>query len=235
MKNLCALKVFTNGLAYETATDRTGKLLPKNGEEYQIVIIQDNPDIVSLTTEKRLVEQALEEYEKQIGYKIKVWHQLEYPYLPNTIDETIEYRDSDPYFTDNILAYQGFPNGSLRGKMVFNNKFPWLDGYNRTGAELRAFGIILPNMIDTRSYQTFNSRQTLKHEFGHALGLEHTTDDEDVLNAIYGENRIMLGNSSKSTINLKYGKASFIKRLKPDDYIKAAMTKPLNPRILRPL
>lgn len=205
-----------------------GKLEPKNGDSYQIVITADNPDIKSLVTEKRLAEQACKELEKQIGYNLKIWHQLEYPYPITTADARVAFVTEDPYFTENILAYAGYPNGGLKGTVVFNNKFPWLDGYPRTGAELSALGIHLPNMVSTQSYQTFNFRQTLKHELcGHAFGLPHTTDETDVMFAIYGDNRTMFGQESKDLLNLKYGKASIAKRFVPDDYIKSVMKRKL--------
>jgi len=227
IRNVCFLKASTNGLAYETISDTTGKILPKNGKYYVIKIIKDNPDITSLITEKRLTEQACAETEKQIGYGIKIFIETIEP-----VDITIEFRDSDPYFTDNVLAYAYIPNkGSInfQGKVVFNNKFPWLDGYPRTGKELRELGIILPNMVDTQSYATFNYRQTIKHELcGHTFGLLHnTTEEESVMNAYYGTSRIMFGDSDKFILNTKYGRASFIKRAKPDGYIKSVMTRPL--------
>jgi len=227
MKNICFLKAFTNGLAYETVADTTGKILPKNGKYYVIKIINDNPDIASLVTEKRLTEQAMAETEKQIGYGIKIFIETIEP-----VDVTIEFRDSDPYFTENVLAYAYIPNKNsinFQGKVVFNNKFPWLDGYPRTGKELRELGIILPNMVDAQSYATFNYRQTIKHEMcGHTFGLLHnTTEDESVMNAYYGKERLMFGSSDKFILNTKYGKASFIKRAKPDSYIKAVMNRPL--------
>ena len=220
MLNACALKAFQQGLAYETTNDATGKLIPNNRDHYKIVIATDNPDIISITTEKRLAEQALEEYEKQIEYGIKVFSFVQPVENPDII---IKFVDSDPYFTDNILAYAGYPNGSLRGRLVFNNKFVWLDGYPKTGAELRKLGVELPGMRDYYSYQTYNVRQTIKHEIGHNLGLQHSIEDESVMNAYYGVDRIMFGDIDKFQLNLKYGKAGMTKRAKPDSYIKSVM------------
>lgn len=231
MSNICFLKAFQNKVAYESTADTTGKILPKDGKCYRILIINDNPDIVSLTTEKRLTEQACAELEKQIGYGIKIYDENDYAkYADIPIDVTIEFKDDDSYFTDNVLAYAYIPpkNGiNFKGKVVFNNKFPWLDGYPRSGKELRQLGIILPNMIDNQSYATFNYRQTIKHEMcGHTFGLLHnTTEEESVMNAYYGKERIMFGATDKEILNSKYGKASFIKRAKPDSYIKAVMSR----------
>ena len=166
MKNLCALTAFGNKLSYESDNTATGKLLPKDTKQYHILITNDNPDILSLTTEKRLVRQALAEFEKQIGYGIKVYTELDD--LPDLIDVWIDFRDSDPYFTSNILAYAGYPNGSFKGKLVFNNKHIWLDGYNISGKRAKELGLV-ENASDDSQLATFNVRQTVKHEMGHIL------------------------------------------------------------------
>ena len=227
-QQICKLLSKKGHLEFASTGDAYGKLDPKNGDSYQIVITVDNPDIQSLVTEKRLAEQACKELEKQIGYGLKIWHQFEYPDPINTADARISFVSTDPYFTENVLAYAGYPSGSLRGIVVFNNKFPWLDGYQRTGAQLRALGIILPNMIDNQLYATFNFKQTLKHELcGHAFGLPHTLDDTDVMNAYYRTDRLMFGQESKDLLNLKYGKAGIGKRFVPDAYIKSVMKRKL--------
>ena len=225
MKNVCALTAFGNKLAYESANTATGKLLPKDTKQYQILITDDNPDILSLTTEKRLIRQALAEFEKQIGYGIKVYTELDDE--PDLIDIWIDFRDSDPYFTPNILAYAGYPNGGFKGKLVFNNRHIWLDGYNISGKRAKELGLV-ENASDDSQLATFNVRQTVKHEMGHILGLEHNAIEESsVMNAYYGSNRIMFGNKDKETLNLKYGTASYIKRAKPDPWIKDIMLRKL--------
>src|SRR3990167_550585 len=225
MKNVCALTAFGNKLAYESDNTATGKLIPKDLKQYQILITNDNPDILSLTTEKRLIRQALAEYEKQIGYGIKVYVELEW--MNGEPDITIEFKDEDPYFTPNILAYAGYPNGSFKGKLVFNNKHIWLDGYNISGKRAKELGLV-ENAADDSQLATFNVRQTVKHEMGHILGLEHNTIQESsVMNAYYGKERIMFGEKDKEMLNLKYGKASYIKRAKPDPWIKDIMLRKL--------
>ena len=230
MKNACELKFSKYGtLIFDAQDNNLGKLLPKDGEEYQVNIMVDNPDITSLVTEKRLTEQAMKELEKQIGYNIKIWHDAETGRPNNNeIDVTVEFVETSPYFSDNTLAFAGYPFGSLRGQVVFNNKYPWLDGYNRYGFELRELGIILPNMEDNRRYATFNYRQTIKHELcGHVFGLPHTDDPTDVMNAYYASHRLMFGKESKDTLNDKYGNAGLGKRALPDFYIKAVMKRRL--------
>ena len=225
MKNICALSAFGNKLAYESDNTATGKLIPKDLKQYQILITNDNPDILSLTTEKRLIRQALAEYEKQIGYGIKVYVELEW--MNGEPDITIEFKDEDPYFTPNILAYAGYPNGSFKGKLVFNNKHIWLDGYNISGKKAKELGLV-ENASDDSQLATFNVRQTVKHEMGHILGLEHNLIEESsVMNAYYGKERIMFGQKDKEMLNLKYGKASYIKRAKPDPLIKDIMLRKL--------
>ena len=225
MKNICTLTAFGINLAYESDNTATGKLIPRDLKQYQILITNDNPDILSLTTEKRLIRQALAEYEKQIGYGIKVYTELDDE--PALIDIWIDFRDSDPYFTSNILAYAGYPNGSFKGKLVFNNKHIWLDGYNISGKRAKELGLV-ENALDDSQLATFNVRQTVKHEMGHILGLEHNAIEEpSVMNAYYGKERIMFGEKDKETLNLKYGKASYIKRAKPDPWIKDIMLRKL--------
>lgn len=225
MKNCCYLKSFQNKIAYESANDPTGKLLPKDGKEYKILITNDNPDIKSLVLEKKLVRQALSEFEKQIGYGIKVYHEFEDEDV--IADIWIDFKDSDPYFTSNILAYAGYPNGSLRGKLVFNNKHIWLDGYNISGKKAKELGLV-ENALDDSQLATFNVRQTVKHEMGHILGLEHNLIEESsVMNAYYGKLRTMFGSKDKEVLNFKYGKANYVKRAKPDGYIKSVMSRRL--------
>ena len=228
MQNVCFLKVFGNKVAYESDATATGKLIPKDGKSFQILITNDNPDIDSLTLEKKLIRQALYEYEKQIGYGIKIYHEFDIAdYADTGIDIWIDFRDKDPYFTDNILAYAGFPNGSLRGKLVFNNKHIWLDGYNISGKKAKELGLV-EDAADDSQLATWNVRQTTKHEMGHILGLEHNLiNEQSVMNAYYGKLRTMFGDKDKEVLNLKYGKASFIQRAKPDSYIKSVMSRKL--------
>jgi len=228
MLNGCLLQLDSkNRIVFQSSGIIHGKLLPKNGREYQVVIRTDNPDISSLVTEKKLIEQAAKELQKTIGFNIKIWHQFEFKLGNNAIDISIDFSSTDPYFSsDNILGWGGYPNGSLKGRAVLNNKFVWLDGYERTGAELRALGIILPGMDDDVFYQTYSVRQTIKHEvFGHVFGLGHTTDPLDVMNAYYDWSRMMYGKESKQTLVDNYGKANFLKIIVPDSYIKSVMTR----------
>mgnify|MGYP001612789577 CR=1 FL=1 len=53
MSNLCLLQLDSkNELKFQSSGTIQGKLLPKNDNEYQVVIRSDNPDIRSLRTEK---------------------------------------------------------------------------------------------------------------------------------------------------------------------------------------
>jgi len=228
MPKMCRLKLSRNRIEFveETNVPVTGKLSPNSGNTFNILIREDNPDIHSLTTEKRLTEQACMELEKQIGYKIKIWGELD-DYPRNLIDITIDFKNDDPFFQSNTLAWAGYPNGSLRGQMVFNNKFIWLDGYDKTGRELMNLGLELPGMRENQKYTTYNYKQTLKHEIGHSFGLPHTADPTDNLNAFYRADRIMYGEESKETLNTKYGKASILRRMLPDSYIRRVMVRPI--------
>ena len=224
MKNACELRVENDEIIFDAQDNNLGKLLPKDGKEYRVLITEDNPDIVSLRTERRLTEQACFELEKQMGYNIKIRHELYSTWENGSEDVTIEFTNSSQYFQENTLAYAGYPFGSLRGKVVFNNKFAWLDGYQRYGFELRELGIILPNMEDDLSYRTYNYRQTVKHELcGHVFGLPHTQDPTDVMFAYYHKDRLMFGQESKETLNSKYGHSGIVKRALPDFYIKRVM------------
>ena len=90
-QQICKLLSKKGHLEFASTGDAYGKLDPKNGDSYQIVITSDNPDIQSLVTEKRLAEQACKELEKQIGYGLKIWHQFEYPDPINTADARISF------------------------------------------------------------------------------------------------------------------------------------------------
>jgi len=203
--------------------NRAGKLVPKDGHTYRILIKTDNPDIINIRLEAKLIRQGLFEYHKRLPYNIKVYHDLQFPLTLNDIDVTIEWIEPDVNMTDNTLAYAGFPFGSLRGIIRFNNNFAWLDGYNRTGAELRALGIILPNMIDSRSYRTHSVRHVIKHEFGHSIGLEHDPTRTGIMTAIYDFSKKMLGPFSLVELEEKYGLRNVLGRwLK---WISAVMTR----------
>jgi len=213
MAHICKLVIKNGRPEFEKQdSDIHGKLEPKDGKTYQVYLRTDNPDISSLQTELRLVRNALEEYNRRLPYNFNVFTTLPYPLTLSGVDATIDWIEPDGYMTGSVLAWGGYPNGSLRGQMKLNNKYPWLDGFNKTGAELRAIGIILPNMEDTKSYQTYNVRQTVKHEFGHLLGLDHDTDEGSVMGAIYDVLRIMLKASSLQTLDNKYGLRSLTSR-----------------------
>lgn len=224
MAHLCKLLERNGRILFERESlDVHGKLEPKDGKTYQVYLRTDNPDISSLTTELRLIRGALEEYQRRLPYKINVFTTLEYPLTILDVDATIDFIEPDSYMTGNVMAWGGYPNGSLRGQMKLNNKYAWLDGFNRTGAELRKLGIILPNMDDTRSYQTYNVRQTVKHEFGHLLGLDHDTDEGSVMGAIYDVLRIMLKATSLQSLDNKYGLRSLPSRWL--DYITSSISR----------
>lgn len=203
--------------------NRVGKLVPKDGSTYRILIKTDNPDIVNIRLEAKLIRQGLFEYHKRLPYNIKVYHDLQYPLTLNEIDVTIEWIEPDDFMGSNTLAYAGYPFGSLRGIIRFNNNFAWLDGHNRTGAELRALGIILPNMEDSRSYRTHSVRHVVKHEFGHSIGLEHDPTRIGIMTAIYDFSKKMLGAFSLEELEEKYGLRNVLGRwLK---WISAVMTR----------
>lgn len=221
---ICKLEIFTNGIAFESAQiNRAGKLEPKDGHTYRILLQADNPDISNLKLEVRLIRQALKEYEKRLPYNFKVYSQLPWPITLKQIDVTISWIETDSYMTDNTLAYAGYPFGSLRGIMRFNNKYAWLDGYGRTGKRLRELGIILPGMKDDVTYRTYSVRQTVKHEFGHILGLEHDPTNTGVMSAIYDFTKNMLSKFSLTVLEDKYGLRNVVGRWL--HWIKAVMTR----------
>ena len=227
MTQLCSLKAFTNGIYFEKQdTNLHGKLEPKNGHTYQVWLRTDNPDISSLKTEERLIHQALEEYQRRLPYKINVFTSLPYPLTIQDVDVFIDFIEPDQYMSGGVLAWGGYPNGSLRGKIAINNKYPWLDGSNRTGAELRKIGLILPGMVDTQLYQTYNVKQTIKHEFGHVLGLDHDDDEYSVMAAYYNVLNILLSETSLRVLEVLYGLRSLPGRWLY--YIKSVMKRKIS-------
>lgn len=202
-----------------------GKLIPKDGKTFHVLIRTDNPNIKSLTREKILTEQAAKELEKQIGFDIKIYDINDnHP----AIDIFLDFKLKDDYFTANVLAYAGYPVGSLKGIVVFNSNYIWLDGQPHMGDELRKMGIILPGMRDDNGYATYNYKQTIKHEmFGHTFGLPHTNDPEDTMYPYYGKDRVMYGKQSKDLLIKTYGTASAKKRAIPDSWIKSVMYRKL--------
>lgn len=224
-RNVCS---FNEDLIFVSAEEsaglnRVGKLIPKDGSIYKILILADNPDIVNIKLEAKLIRQGLFEYHKRLPYSIKVYTELPNNLSIEAIDVTIEWIEPDDFMGDNTLAYAGYPFGSLRGIIRFNNNYAWLDGHPRTGAELRALGIILPGMIDTQKYSTYSVRHVIKHEFGHTIGLEHDPTREGIMTAIYDFNKKMLRQFSLDELEEKYGLRSVLGRWL--SWIQAVMTR----------
>jgi len=210
---LCRLEKTDEGFIYQAARiDRIGKLIPKDGKIYRILLETDNPDINSITTELKIIRQAVLEYSKRLPYSIKVYSELKFPLNTVDVDVNVKFIEPDQYMTDNTLAYAGYPFGSLRGQIRFNNKFIWLDGYPINGKKALKLGIV--DMADPNSsLGTYNIRQTFKHEFGHSLGLEHNAIDAGaVMQPMYDFENTMLGPTSEEVLKEKYGLRSLSSR-----------------------
>jgi hypothetical protein len=191
------------------ASSSTGKLLPKDGKTYHVVIIDDNPDIQNIKREVIMTEHALREYEKKLPFGIKVYN--EYDFLDTKkIDVKIHFIDpkTDSYMTPGTLAYAGYPIGSLRGIIRFNNDYVWLDGHGRLAIDLFNKGLIKAYIKPDNIIATYNYKQTVKHEFGHILGLEHNDFDASVMGTFYDFDNNLLGQIDDETLDNKYGLAS---------------------------
>lgn len=212
-QHLCRLLERNGRILFERESlDIHGKLEPKDDRTYQIYLRTDNPDISNLQVELGFIKEALREFQSRLPYNIKVFSTLPYPLTLADVDVTIDFIEPDSYMTGNVLAWGGYPNGSLRGQMKLNNKYTWLDGFNKTGYELSMLGISLPGMTDAGVYQTYNTRQTVKHEFGHVLGLDHDTEPLSVMGAIYHVLNLMFSLVSLQALDNKYGLRSVSSR-----------------------
>jgi hypothetical protein len=94
--------------------------------------------------------------------------------LPGSIDITFRVGGFDP----GVLAFAFFPDPpnpeSIAGDVVFNDAFSWEIGNNRGSG---AFDLML---IAT-------------HEFGHSLGVGHTSDPEAVMHPFFEPNEVFTG------------------------------------------
>lgn len=212
-RQICQLNKTNKGFVYESARiDRVGKLVPKNGKTYIVLLSTDNPDINSITTELRIIRQSLFEYAKRLPYSIKVYGSLKFPLNLTDVDVNVKFIEPDLYMTSNTLAYAGYPFGSLRGQMRFNNRYIWLDGHSISGKKAKELGLV-EDAADNARLRTYNIRQTFKHEFGHIIGLEHNTlDDGAVMQPMYDFNNNMLGPTSEEVLKDKYGLRSLPSR-----------------------
>ena len=219
----------TNIVSFETSEVRIsrGKLIPKNNKDYIVLIVDDNPDIRNIKTEIRMTHQALFEYKKRLPYGIKIYdvngYYKKFPddWSFHDVDVTIEFidQDKDDYFSDNVNAYGGFPNGSFKGIIRFNNSRIWWDGRTILGSEAKRLGIV-KNANDSVHLLTYNYKRTVKHEFGHVLGLEHNSG---VMSAFYNFHENMLSQISLTVLEKLYGLKSIGSRWL--NWIKAVMTR----------
>jgi len=94
--------------------------------------------------------------------------------LGEEADIVIDFRHrvDDPYYPDspNVLAYAGYPDGALKGIMVFFDDFDW----------------------NTHGKSGYNVINVLIHELGHILGFPHTTTqpyrEPNMMDPIYNAN-----------------------------------------------
>lgn len=204
MKTICRLREHQDRLIFEKQVhSRTGKLLPKNGKYYVVILQNDNPDVDNLGQEIKMARQALKEYSERLPYRIKVFSVLSFKGTKEQVDVIIDFVDKDKFFTNNTLAWGGYPIGQYRGMIKFNNAYIWLDGKPLNCETAKNMGLV-ENCHEGSELRTYNFKQTLKHEFGHVLGLEH--DIEGVMYYLYDFVRNMLSKNSVKILFDKYGR-----------------------------
>lgn len=132
------------------------------------------------------------DFEIPIKFKPASWHN-------KSADIRISFAgDEDDLFRTrpSVLAYAWFPGTSLQGIIVFNSNYLWdLSGKGISGKEAVSRGIVA-NANPDSILKTYNIIQTLIHELGHTIGLQHDAsgneDGEDVMDAFYDEDVIDL-------------------------------------------
>lgn len=252
MSGICKLIGFSKSHAQfeQNPLAFNGKLIPKDGKNWKVMILNDNPDINSITLEKKLTAQALREYEERLPYGIEVYDIAEYNlefgikfYNPEwfkekfltRIKETFEHIDvfiqfmnqeNDEYFRDNVNAYGGFPNGSYKGIIRINNSRLWLDGQPILGSKAMKLGLI-KQASPNAHLATNNYKRTIKHEFGHVIGEEH---NEGVMSAFYDFDENMLGKTTLESLDNNYGLQKV--NYKWIDWIKRVMIRPFSTRYI---
>lgn len=108
-------------------------------------------------------------------------------------DITVSFSKTDPFFTDpGILAYTYFPNPSLPNHQVISvfNDDPRII-WSLTGNPVRCGDLLAKGMVKgcdnpDNLIQTINLTETMTHEMGHGLGLQHiNTDFKNVMYFTY--------------------------------------------------
>ena len=104
-------------------------------------------------------------------------------------DITIDFRHKrdDPLFGEdnNVLAYAGYPDGSLKGILVIFDDYDW--NWHGQGG--------------------YNLIQVMIHELGHILGLQHSTRGlrKDVMDPYYNPRLAELSDNDRERAFLAYG------------------------------
>ena len=204
---------FEDGSAAPLATtvvrEISNKLKAKDGSNtIKYFIANETEDIRGISQEKIIIAHALRAWEYYIPLKFTRIKNEE------QADIKIYFRTDDPYWKDrpSVLAYAGYPEMGLHGIVVFNDKYMW----SLLGEPVPAWTIDPINYTkdNPTTFKTYILEQTLRHEFGHTLGLPHDKIHSDaVLGPFYSVTKIRLDTTEGSDVDRiqkKYGKRRWI-------------------------
>ncbi len=187
------------------------KMKPKSPDgRLKYVIVNETQDIEGTLQEKKIIANAFRAWEYHIDLDI------DRVYTEEEADVKVYFRTDDPYWKDrpNILAYAGYPELSLQGILVINDKHIW----SMLGEHVRGHDVF-PDLYPADStvmLKTYILEQTIRHEFGHIIGLSHDDIHPDSnMGPYYSVTRIRLDVSEGSDADRaisKYGARSWIKK-----------------------
>lgn len=194
-----------------------GKMQPRNGKDFTFAIY----DIYGVEVTNRQVLLAVtlawEQWEIETPIKVRKAKSNENPdfrvYFKNpTTDKTL---------TKSTIMYNYFPindlNHKYRGLCVVNTDFYY--SVHGQGIPMHIIDPIHYTPDDKAKGSSIDLDQVFSHEFGHALGLPHSKQPNNVMSGNYGVMAEYLSLEDIARIRAKYGERKYVSNLY--DRIKA--------------